>query len=403
MTLSVQPSADTQRSWNVASDLLSFLRCGLRYRYTQPGKSRPSHSSRQFSGQFLQQVLEEAWLHFKNAATAPLPWPDQTIRELLDHVEQRLAARQVRCHSATGRHYARLRAAAAVNELGPVLFPLLSHARLQVRNSISAPDMAPADTAPANTTPAHTAISPPSCELTADIHAIAQLQLHDPTLSSNPLVRLLQQQLPQQQLPTAPLGTVQLLVDFQSNTRPDAALPGTRLNDLTELQILATAFLYRTRSPYPVVAGLVCCLSELVPSRRHFLALRKALLRQSDDFSDHFLAPAPDSPDARILRTWRPSTADQVPPLLSFHFRLQRAIRVIPVSPPDQLTAIAQLHDTIRRIQHCQSREQLTGQLLSVWERNPSGTTVCSSCSARTWCPDHSSAFQPVLPGIRQR
>lgn len=382
MTLSIRPSPDVQPTWDVASDLLSFLRCGLQYRYSRPGKPRPSHSSQQFSGQFLQQVLEDAWLLANTHSAPPFPWPQPVIQEMLRHVEQRLAAQGVRCHSASGRHYTRLRAAAAINELGPLLFPILCQARLHVCGSVHNP----------NTVPHSDSNDIPACELTATIHAVARLQLHNPALSPNPLVKLLQQQLPQ-----APSGPVELLVDLQGHRRPDSCGAQTLCHDSTQLQIQATSSLYGTRTQHPVIAGLVCYLSELVPSRRDFLALRKALSqRPGADI------PAADSLDAAILRTWKARTASAVPPLLSLPFRLQRTIRVIPVSVADQQAALTELRKTIQRILQCRSHELLTGHIISAWERNASEVTVCQACDARTWCPDHTSTLQPDLPGIRR-
>lgn len=383
MTLSIRPPADIQPTWDVASDLLSFLRCGLQYRYSRPGKPRPSHSSQQFSGQFLQQMLEDAWLLANTPAASPFPWPQQAVQEMLNQVEQRLAAHGVRCHSASGRHYTRLRAAAAINELGPLLLPLLCHARMHVRGSFHNPD----------TVPHGEFRDIPACELTATIHAVARLHLQDPELSRNPLVKLLQQQLPQ-----APAGIVELLVDFQSNRRPDSTCNQTLCNDSTQLQIQATSSLYGTRTQHPVIAGLVCYLSELVPSRRDFQALRKALIQRPGDPD----VPAPDSPDAAILRTWKARTAGEVPPLLSLPFRLQRTIRVITVSLAHQQVALKQLRETVQRILQCRSHELLTGHIISAWERNASQITVCRACDARTWCPDHTSMLQPDLPGIRR-
>ena len=383
MTLSMRPSADTQPTWDIARDLLSFLRCGLQYRYSRPGKPRPSHSSQQFSGQFLQQVQEDAWLLANTPSAPPFPWPEQAVQELLNHVEQRLAAQGVRCHSASGRHYTRLRAAAAINELGPLLFPLLCHARLRVSGSFHNP----------NTVPQSEFNDIPACELTATIHAVARLQLHDPALGRNPLVKLLQQQLPQ-----APSGTVELLIDFQGNRRPYSCCTQALCNDSTQLQIQATSFLYGTRTQHPVIAGLVCYLSELVPSRRDFLALRKALIQRPGDPD----IPAADSLDAAILRTWKARTPGEVPPLLSLPFRLQRTIRVINVSVADQQVALKQLRNTVQRILQCRSQELLTGHIISAWERNASQVTVCQACDARTWCPDHTSKLQPDLPGIRR-
>jgi hypothetical protein len=381
MSLTIRPATAVSRTWDVAGDLLSFLRCGLQYRYSRPGTPRPSHSAQQFSGRFLQQVLEDAWLSSKTPASPSVPYSDNALQELLDHVEQRLAAHGVRCHNATGRHYTRLRAAAAVNELGPLLFPLLCHARLQVSGSFHR------QPAPDSRDP----VSQPSWELTSTIHAIARLQPCHSTPSSNPLVELIQQH-----LPASHSDTAELIIDFQGNRRPDSDQPATSCDDLTQLQILAASLLYSPRTRYPVVAGVVCYLSELVPSRRQFRALRRKLLQCPEDPA----VPPADSLDARILRTWKPRSANELPPLLSLNYRLQRTIRIVPISSADQQTTLHQLESIVRRIEHCRSAEQRSGQILSAWELNPSNPAVCHACDARTWCPGFSSQIIPALPGL---
>lgn len=382
MTLSICSLTDTRSTWDIAADLLSFLRCGLQYRYSRPGKPRPSHSSQQFSGQFLQQVLEDALLHSHSTAGPSFPWPDERLGELLDHVERRLAARGVRCHSAIGRHYTRLRAAAAVNELGPFLFPFLCHARLQVRSSRRTAE--PVTHGGSD--------NQPSWELTATIHAVARLQLRDPAFMSHGLVKLLHQQ-----LPAVPADTVEILVDFQGNRRPDSSGCRRPFEDVTQQQIQACSSLYSPRTPHSVIAGLVCYLSELVPSRRQFLALRKALMQRAGDPC----IPAADSQDARILRTWKPGSANEVPPLLSLAFRLQRTLSIIPITSAGQQAALQHFDSTVQRIRLCRSRELLTGRIVSAWERNAANAAVCRACDARTWCPEHTPAQQPELPGIR--
>ncbi|MFM7037573.1 MAG: hypothetical protein ACKO2L_07610 [Planctomycetaceae bacterium] len=381
MTLSIRPSAAALTTWDVAGDLLSFLRCGLQYRYSRPGKPCPSHSAQQFSGRFLQQVLEDAWLHFKAPASPSFPWPDTALQELMDHVEQRLAAHGVRCQSALGRHYTRLRAAAAVNELGPLLFPLLCHARLHVRGGSH----------PQPVADSCDSTSQPSWELTSTIHAIARLEPFNPAPGSNPLLTLIQQHIREFHA-----ETVELIVDFQGNQRPDSQQSAPLCDDWTQIQIHAASSLYGPRTQHPVVAGMVCYLSELVPSRRQFRFLRQTLLQRPDDPA----VPSADSLDARILRTWKPRSASELPPLLSLHFRLQRTIRIIPISSAAQQATLHQLASTIRRINRCRSEEQRSSQILSAWELNPSNPAVCNACDARTWCPGCSSKTTPALPGI---
>jgi hypothetical protein len=371
MTLSVRPHNSILPSYSLTGDLLSFLRCGLQYRYAQPGNLRPPHSSQQWFAQFLQQVLEEAWLASQQHHGQLPPWPESDTRQLLDHVNERLESQGIRCTTAAGAEYGRQRAAAALNELAPLLFPLLTHFPLRTRCS-----------------------RPPNYELTAVIHGIARLCPSNPLLSDNPLVRMLCEQ-----LPTASHSTIELVVDFRGSERPENSDAPQPINDPHCWQMQAAAHLRAPNASAPLAAGLMIHLNELVPGRSHFIALRKALLQQPRPT----LLPDADSPDARILQTWRPHDPTEPPPLLSLQFRLRRALRFIPIDPQLQQQALHELDQIARRIITCQSRESATGQILTAWDRNPSHPPTCEACDARTWCPEFPTETQPALPAVQPR
>ncbi len=368
MTLSVRPHCSILPTYSLTGDLLSFLRCGLQYRYAQPGNLRPPHSSQQWFAHFLQQVLEEAWVTSCNHPQQTPPWPESNTQKLLDQVAERLESHGLRCSSPAGAAYGRQRAESALNELAPLLFPLLTHFPLHVRRS-----------------------RPPHYEISATIHGIARLHLPDPQLTPNPLLRLIQNQ-----LPLSVPQTVEIIVDFKATERPDSHSDNSLIHDPHCWQIQTAAYLRAPTAAAPPVAGLIIYLNELVPTRRQFISLRNALAQHSPQT----LVPAPDSLDARILQTWRPHNPSEPPPLLSLEFRLQRAIRIIPISPELQQHSLLQFDHLAHRITDCKSRETKTGQILHSWDRNPSHLPTCEACDARTWCPDYSHETHPLLPNI---
>ena len=371
MTLSVRPHCSVLPTYSLTGDLLSFLRCGLQYRYAQPCNLRPPHSSQQWFAQFLQQTLEEAWLASNHNPNQLPPLPASDTKQLLDDINDRLESRGLRCSSPTGAAYGRQRAESALNELAPLLFPLLTHFPLHTRRTRT----------------------PQQYELAAIIHGIAQLQFPNPQLSDNLLVQLIQKQ-----LPAATPQAIELIVDLKATERPENGIDSSLLNDPHCWQIQACAHLRAPTAAAPPVAGLIVYLNELVPARRHFIALRNSLAQPPP----HSLVPTPDSSDARILQTWRPRDPTEPPPLLSLEFRLRRAVRIIPISPELQQHSLHQFDRLAGRITACKSRETETGQILSSWDRNSSHPPTCEACDARTWCPEYSHETQPSLPTAAQ-
>lgn len=366
MTLSVRPLCSTLPTYSLTSDLLSFLRCGLQYRYAKQGNLRPPHSSQQWFAHFLRQVLEEAWSSFCQLPEKLPPWPEADTLQLLDDVNKRLESRGLHCSSPAGAACGLQRAKSALNELAPLLFPLLTHFPLHTKRA-----------------------RPPYYDLAAVIHGIAQIQLPDPQTNLNPLVQLIQNQL-SSSIP----DTVELIVDLKVAERPDNCNHSHLIDDPHCWQIQSSAYLRAPTAAAPTVAGLLVYLNELVPTRQQFIALRNALTQQPPQM----LLPAPDSLDARILQSWRPRDPSETPPLLSLNFRLQRAVRIIPISTELQQHALLQLDRIAHSITTCKTREKETGQLISSWDRNSSHRPTCETCDARTWCPDYSHETQPRLP-----
>jgi hypothetical protein len=98
-----------------------------------------------------------------------------------------------------------------------------------------------------------------------------------------------------------------------------------------------------------------------------------------------------------ILLNWKGVTKDDPPPLLSFDFRLQRAIRVVPISSASIQEALDNFDDTVGRIKVCMAEEAKTGKVIASWEKNATHEPTCDS---RTYCPDYGGLNCPRVPGV---
>jgi hypothetical protein len=145
----------------------------------------------------------------------------------------------------------------------------------------------------------------------------------------------------------------------------------------------------------PVVAGVVIFVNELLPTRSDLELLRSEVRSGATD-----VLPVPGSEVERLLRAWR--DRDE-PPVFPLEFRLDRALRVVEVTPPSIGTALEAFDGVVARIEICRGKELQQGRVLSTWETNSSDESTCTACDSRTYCPDYRKERMPRLPGLRIR
>jgi hypothetical protein len=139
------------------------------------------------------------------------------------------------------------------------------------------------------------------------------------------------------------------------------------------------------------MAGALVFLNELHPTWSDVEALRREV---NDGRTD--VVPAAASEDERRLAIPRPRRGGP-PPLLSFEFRLDRALRVVPVSAATQDAAALQFDQVVFDIELSRARERKSPHILAEWPTNASDNATCVACDWRTVCPEHPTAV-PTLP-----
>ncbi len=382
MPLSVRPPINTLPSYSLTGDLLGFLRCGLQYRYTRVGNLPSSHPVQLWFGQFIHAVLEESYRHVKEGKKKLPPWPQTELDEILDRIDRRLAAQNIRCWSDDSEILGRLRASAAVNELGPLLFPLINQAEVRVRGARKLPD----DLKGIVTRDIE------RYEMIGVIDVVTQVELFNPKFRGNKLLELVVEE-----LPTTPPEEFEVIVDYKGMKRPDLSEKGAGLWEIYGWQIHTYAHLRSLLTTKPIIAGVLVYLNELIPTKTDFYALRRALRYGLKDV----VLPDSKSEDEKTLLEWKGKDKDDEPPLLSIDFRLKRAIRVIPISEKSKVESLKEFDSTVGRIEKCVAKEAKTGVVIASWEKNSNHEPTCEACDSKTYCPSFKKEKEPKLPGIK--
>lgn len=381
MALPVRPPVQALPSYSLTSDLLGFLRCGLQYRYTRIGNLPSSHPVQLWFGQFIHAVLEESYRQVKEGEKPIPPWPQAELDEIMDRIDRRLAARNIRCWNKDSEDLGRMRATAAVNELGPVLFPLINQAEVRVRGARPVPDKI------------KQLISRDidRYEMLGVIDVVTEIELFkNPKLKGNKLLELVVEE-----LPGVPPPEFEVIVDYKGMKRPDLDPKGGSLKEIYEWQVHTYAHLRGLLTTKPVIAGVLVYLNELAPTKTDFYDLRKACKAGAQDV----VLPPSGSDDEDVLLNWKPAFKGEEPPRLSFEFRLARAIRVIPISDKSIKKALESFDETVGKIEVCIANEAKSGKVMSSWTTNSSHEPTCEACDSKTYCPDYGAISCPRVPG----
>lgn len=369
--LRVRPTPFTLPSYSLTGDLLSFLRCGLQYRWSGIGRLPSSEPVQMWFGQFIHGVMEEAYRRFAVEPTRYAGgWSDVEIDEIIELVERRLSAQGLRAWEEQGRILGYNRARVAVNALGADLFPLIHRAEVRLTGSRR--------------------LDPPvggaeRYEIAGVVDVITHMQMTRPEMAANSLVRAIRHGL-EGDLPRE----CEVIIDYKGTRRP--ASTGDRFGEIYRWQVQTYGHLRsQQEDSLPVVAGVVLYLNELFPSSGDIAKLRHELREGVAD-----VVPAPGSEAEALLMGRGDATRDRLP----LEFRLARAIRVYAISSETIHEALTAFDGVVGRIESCRAAERSAGQVLAAWEKNADDEGTCAACDARTFCPDYARETRPALPGV---
>lgn len=387
MALEYKKEREIVPQYSLTGDLISYLRCGLQYRYQAGSELPPSRPVQLWFGEFVHGVLEAAYRFWKVSAT-PFPWPSNPTPRfqqppsgrlpndvgcLGDIVEGTLRARGKNPRSDATRNSAYRRVEKAINELGPHLFPLIAAAEQRVIGTRNIPDQ--------------TTGAPNHRAKLYELHGIIDV-LTDIELSVSATDNIIRTAI-KQSCPNL-AGHFEVIVDYKGTRR--SALDDDYWKQ-GDWQLQTYAWLRRKQpDSLPVAAGVLLYLNELAPGEDDLRKLKKEVKEQRTD-----VAPVPGSPDAYKLSTWR---SGNVVPDFSPEFRIARCIRVVTIDDASQAKATGEFDATVLHIEERVAAEAASGKIMSNWK--PTGDDdTCAACDFRHFCPDpfpHSGTHTPNSP-----
>jgi hypothetical protein len=243
--------------------------------------------------------------------------------------------------SADARISAYERADAAINQLGPHLFPLIDKAERKVLGTRALP---PSE---------HPAVERAGrYVLQGIIDVLGHTQL-DEESTNNPLKRAIVEQVPDL------AGEYEIIIDYKGARRPHRDDNPRGDWKLGQWQVQTYASL---RSQ---------------PGAKEIASLRREMTDGTTD-----LVPAPGSADYYQINAWMPGHALT----LTTDFRLRRAIRVVPVDAASMAEATGMIDGVARAIEDRVAEERGSLRIKQAWPADSDDEDTCVACDFRVSC-----------------
>jgi hypothetical protein len=384
--------------------MLSFLTCGLQYRYYTKTNLPSSTPVQIWFGQFIHGIMEEAYLEWKqNSDRRRFPWSwNDEIHKIETTIFSRLAAggltappnlfcqhdategNQYLCPDASHPHklIASQRAEAAINTWGQHLFPIIGEAEVRLKGIRDMPNY-------------QSGVS--RCnyyEVTGIIDVISSVQLKSAPPGNLILHQLQGDTSLQNAINNLPAPEYEIIVDYKGMRRPPSLDPNNPSSpDPTwehhKWQILTYAWLRsQQQQSKTIIAGILLYLNELAPSISDLKELQVEVLRNLTEVM-------PSGHDDQAIRTWKKSSPA---PTLTTTYKEARSIRVIPVDQALVSSSLLEFDNVVAEIEQSVLLEKQGKKIPFCWRLKPEKRN-CTACNFKTYCPKPAGGpYHPRAP-----
>jgi CRISPR/Cas system-associated exonuclease Cas4 (RecB family) len=380
--------------YSLTGDLLSFLRCGLQYRYHNKGSLPPSTPVQLWFGEFIHGVMEQAYNEWKdNDSKKIFDWDwEECIRPIEMDVYEQLNASGIRPSSNLFCHYdesetrnisckdsnhphkriGSRRAELSINTWGKHLFPLINKAEIKLKDIQPMPNY---DEKKSRSK---------YYGITGIIDVISSINITDAP-SGNLIITYLKND---GLFKNEENQEYEIIIDYKGMKRPSLD-EGTW--DYHEWQILTYSML-RSKQPDSkrIIAGIIFYLNELELSEENMLELKSDVRNSSTDIM-------PDKHDFEKITRWKKR---QKIPNLSSAFREKRSIRIIKVEEDKIRDALHNFENTVEQIESAVNKESNNQKIKEAWPTpEEPRESDCTVCDFKTICSNpNNKKYKPTVP-----
>lgn len=376
--------------YSLTGDVLSFSRCQRSYRYYNGSALPPSRPVQMWYGEFIHGMMERTFRLWKDRGGLPFPLPctppeegerpgdppagldPLDLRAIGWPIEQALAHQGKFARSGDARTSAYERAEAAINQLGPHLFPLVDVAERKVIGT--RPLIGGTNAAVERAT---------RYVLQGIIDVLGHAQL-DGEPAGNALKAAILAQQPDLN------GEYEIIIDYKGARRPPIDHDPRSDWQLGEWQVQTYAWLRSQQAEArPVAAGVLVYISELAPGSKEVSNLKSEINAGRTD-----VVPANGTADYYELNAWQPGRRVT----FSQEFKLRRAIRVIPVTHQSMAEATAAIDRVVRAIEDRVVDERTCNHIRQAWPADSNDQDTCVACDFRASCERYNAQPWPANP-----
>lgn len=395
MTLSVRSKPYIIPEYSLTGDLLSYLTCGLQYRYQNKATLPPSMPFQLWFGNFIHGVMEEAYIKWKDDDWKDFPWDWKSqVRKIELTIHRRLESRGLQppytifcpfeeneiedqglCHDNNHPHklLASVRAEYSINTWGPHLFPLVDDNEVRLKGIRDMPQY-------------KKGVSRSNYYgVTGIIDVLSSVKLEEASDKNLIINYLHRDPIFQEKLESLESDRYEVIVDYKGMKRPSLGSPSWKHH---HWQVQTYGWL-RSLQPEsnPVLIGILFYLNELVLFKEDLKELKKEVKEHDTDIM-------PDGGDRKSILEWNPKN---VVPSLSEAFRHLRSIRITPMDEVSQLKSLEEFDNVVTDIEESIIHE-VDGQVIqNSWKTNPEKRT-CDACDYKTFCQNSGSKKRITVP-----
>lgn len=382
--------------YSLTGDLLSYITCGLQYRYQNKGTLPPSKPVQRWFGEFIHGVMEEAFLDWKyQKKEFPWDWKED-IRPIEDEIDLRLQVRGLYPHdedlffsiNQPGSHLtlddlnehdhkklASARAEKAINIWGKHLFPLIDSSELLIKGVRPMPNF-DKNTSRSNYYGINGVVDVLTSTKINKIHDQSNLYNFD-----NKIVNFIKGNLEE-----SDVEDYEIIIDYKGMKRPPTKVSDSQSEDKWEnhkQQILTYSWLRSKQEDSKAIsAGIILYLNELVPSKEDLALIKEEIINDLTDIPDgnEFLD------DIELILDWQ---EDDKMPNLSDEFKIARSIRFIKINDEERKKALEKFDKVVSDIENSLINEMRGCKIQDAWKAEADKRT-CTACDFKTFCKNNS-------------